>query len=113
MLVGEKERRRPRHPVPGDGRLEADLQQILSVGEECFSSGELKKLILVKGHGTEPRSTYTEDCGADLQAHRSGDKSLNNGASMVFEVDGVEATATPMDLPTYAQRTLDGVAHDT
>jgi tyrosyl-tRNA synthetase len=33
--------------------MEADLQRILTVGEECISSNELKKLILAKGRGSE------------------------------------------------------------
>lgn len=33
--------------------MEADLQRILTVGEECISPNELKKLILAKGRGSE------------------------------------------------------------
>lgn len=38
--------------------LEQDLQRILSVGEECISSKELKALITAKGRNTEK---YAED----------------------------------------------------
>jgi tyrosyl-tRNA synthetase len=33
--------------------MEADWQRILTVGEECISSSELKKLIIAKGRGSE------------------------------------------------------------
>mmetsp|Transcript_25585 Transcript_25585/g.38262 ORF Transcript_25585/g.38262 Transcript_25585/m.38262 type:complete len:817 (-) Transcript_25585:179-2629(-) len=40
----------PREWTP---ELEADLQRILTVGEECISSSELKALLLAKGRGSE------------------------------------------------------------
>ena len=43
---------------PWTPELEADLQRILSVGEECISSKELQSLIIAKGRGSE---TYAED----------------------------------------------------
>ena len=51
-------------PRPWTEELEADLQRILTVGEECISSGELKKLILAKGRGTEKYADGDEDGGA-------------------------------------------------
>jgi hypothetical protein len=33
--------------------MEEDLQRVLTVGEECISEAELKKLILAKGRGVD------------------------------------------------------------
>lgn len=55
FITGEdkKGKAEPKPQRPWTDELEADFQRILTVGEECISPEDLKKLLIAKGRGSE------------------------------------------------------------
>lgn len=55
FMTGEdkKGKPEPKPQRPWTDELEADFQRILTVGEECISPEDLKKLLIAKGRGSE------------------------------------------------------------